>query len=349
MSLLFPVSTERLLLRPAELKDAAALLELNRFPEVVRYVHDEPWKTIEQAEMWIRKYDQEQYVVNGFGRYVAELHSTGEVIGWCGLKLRPEHGHVDLGYRFHPAHWNKGFATEASEAMLLHGFHNLGYKRLVGWAQTSNPVSIKVFQKLGGQHVKTWNHSPELELTEYEFLRPGIDTTVPVLFSSARLDFREIKSSDVGVNFALNTDPDVVRWTGNSAFPSVKACREFYAAYGKNYTTYGYARWMATLRDTGECIGWCGLKFYEPRNCVDLGYRLFRRFWGKGLASEAAMASLQFGFDKLELKEIYGFAYRSNPASIRILEKCGLQYLNSETDDTGELFSYVIRNQPAKA
>ncbi|MFN8712981.1 MAG: GNAT family N-acetyltransferase [Bacteroidota bacterium] len=345
MSLLFPISTERLLLRPAEMKDAAALLEINRFPEVVRYVHDEPWQTIEQAEDWIRKQHYEQYVANGFGRYVAELHSTGEVIGWCGLKLRPEHGHVDLGYRFHPAHWGSGFATEAGEAMLLHGFHNLGYKRLVGWAQTNNPASVRVFQKLGGQHVKTWNHNLELELTEYEFLRPGADVNTPVIFSSARLDFREIQGSDGGVNFALNTDPDVVRWTGNGAFPSVKACREFYTAYRENYTTYGYARWMATLRDTDECIGWCGLKFLPERNSVDLGYRLFHRFWGKGLATEAAKASLEHGFAKHNLKEIFGYAYTSNPASIQVLKKCGLSYLDSETDDTGELQRFVIRRK----
>ncbi|MCU0432003.1 MAG: GNAT family N-acetyltransferase [Bacteroidia bacterium] len=342
-SLLFPISTERLLLRTAEMRDAAALLELNRHEEVVRYVHDEPWQSMSQAEEWIGKHQTQQYAATGMGRYVVQLHETGEVIGWCGLKLRPEHGHVDLGYRFHPAHWGNGFATEASEVMLLHGFHNLGYKRLVGWAQTQNPASVRVFQKLGGRHVKTWHHNPDLEITEYEFIRPGADMHTPVLFRSARLDFREISVADTGVNFALNTDPDVVRWTGNTAFASVKACREFYSAYSENYTKYGYARWMATLRDTDECIGWCGLKFFEPRNCVDLGYRLFRRFWGKGLATEAALASLQYGTEQLGLKEIYGFAYRSNPASIRVLEKCGMKYLESETEEIGELMRYVVK------
>ncbi|MCA6361821.1 MAG: GNAT family N-acetyltransferase [Bacteroidetes bacterium] len=343
--LLFPISTEHLLLRPAELRDAAALLELNRHEEVTRYVHDVPWQNIAQAELWINKQQREQYEATGMGRYVAELKDSGEVIGWCGLKLRPEHRHVDLGYRFHPAHWGKGYATEASEVMLLHGFHTLGHKRLVGWAQTQNPASIRVFEKLNGRLVKTWMHAPGLEIAEYEFIRPGANMQTPVLFRSSRLDFREITASDTGVNFALNTDPDVVRWTGNTAFASVNVCRDFYAAYGENYTKYGYARWMATLRDTDECIGWCGLKFYEPRNCVDLGYRLFQRFWGKGLASEAAIASMKFGKEQLGLDEIHGFAYRSNPASIRILEKCGMHYTGSETEETDELLKYVISLQ----
>ncbi|MFI5264389.1 MAG: GNAT family N-acetyltransferase, partial [Candidatus Kapaibacterium sp.] len=61
----------------------------------------------------------------------------------------------------------------------------------------------------------------------------------------------------------------------------------------------------------------------------DIGYRLIKRFWGKGFATESAIASLQYGFEKLELPEIFGTVDMDNIASRNVLIKSGLKYVET--------------------
>jgi RimJ/RimL family protein N-acetyltransferase len=80
---------------------------------------------------------------------------------------------------------------------------------------------------------------------------------------------------------------------------------------------------------------------------VDVAYRLLPAYWGQGLATEAALASVQYGFAKLGLKRIIGLAMPENVASIRVLEKAGLHYIE-EVSFLGHRFSkYAI--SPAAA
>ena len=66
---------------------------------------------------------------------------------------------------------------------------------------------------------------------------------------------------------------------------------------------------------------------YLPEfNEIDLGYRLLPEFWGKGIATEASHAILTYGFDKLKLKRIIAIAMKENKASIRVMEKVGMQF-----------------------
>jgi RimJ/RimL family protein N-acetyltransferase len=94
-----------------------------------------------------------------------------------------------------------------------------------------------------------------------------------------------------------------------------------------------YGRWAVHTKAENEFIGWCGLKSRPERKEIDLGYRFIRSSWGKGFATEAAYASLRYGFDKLQLDRIIGRAMPQNLASIRVLEKCGMQFLTDEIVD----------------
>ena len=71
------------------------------------------------------------------------------VIGFAGLKWLVELGEVDLGYRFLPAYWGVGLATEAGEAVLRYGFERLGLRRVIGLVMPENTASIRVLEKLG--------------------------------------------------------------------------------------------------------------------------------------------------------------------------------------------------------
>ena len=76
-----------------------------------------------------------------------------------------------------------------------------------------------------------------------------------------------------------------------------------------DYRKYGFGRGACVLKTTGEQIGFAGLKYLEELGEVDVAFRLMRPYWGLGLASEAAQASVRLGFTKLGLKRIIGLGH----------------------------------------
>ncbi|MCP3984270.1 MAG: GNAT family N-acetyltransferase, partial [bacterium] len=106
--------------------------------------------------------------------------------------------------------------------------------------------------------------------------------------------------------------------------PSLDAAREAIASY-PDWDTVGYGRWASVLKETRAVIGFCGLKYLPELDAVDVGYRFLPKYWGRGLATEACRASLDFGFTTLELEQIIGLVLPENVASIRVLEKVGMQ------------------------
>ncbi len=147
-----------------------------------------------------------------------------------------------------------------------------------------------------------------------------------IILETPRLILREFSPEmDAAGFFELNSDPEVLRYTGDAPFESVGAAQDFLKNY-EQYRLHGYGRWSTILKDTGAFLGWCGLRFMEDLGDADVGFRLHRRYWGQGYATEAARASVLFGFEKLQLPVILGRAAKENIASIRVLEKIGLQY-----------------------
>lgn len=96
------------------------------------------------------------------------------------------------------------------------------------------------------------------------------------------------------------------------------------------YLLYNHGRWAVHQKPLLEFVGWCGLKYIPEREDIDLGYRFKKKSRGKGFATEAASACLQYGFSQLRLQKIIGRALPENLASIRVLEKCGMQYVCEE-------------------
>jgi [ribosomal protein S5]-alanine N-acetyltransferase len=139
------------------------------------------------------------------------------------------------------------------------------------------------------------------------------------------LILRPFAIQDAAGLFALNADPEVLKYTGDSPFANVESATEFIRSYDA-YTRWGYGRWAMILKESDQFIGWCGLRFSEQTQETDLGFRLVRSHWGKGLATAAANASVKYGFQQLRLPQIVGRAMKENQASIRVLEKCGMQF-----------------------
>lgn len=142
---------------------------------------------------------------------------------------------------------------------------------------------------------------------------------------TTRLLLRKMHPDDATDAFDLNNDPDVVRYTGDGPFATVDDARRFLENYDA-YEKWGYGRLHCYLRSTGEYIGWCGLKYHPAENETDLGYRLKKKFWNQGFATEAGEVCLYYGFETLKLPAIVGRVMKENTPSIKVLEKLGMQF-----------------------
>lgn len=146
------------------------------------------------------------------------------------------------------------------------------------------------------------------------------------LLVTPRLHLREFTVEDARDIHLLNLDPEVIRYTGDAPFPSVAAAAKFLEGYD-HYRRYGHGRWAVELRENGTFLGWCGLKYTPELDEHDIGFRFMRVHWGKGYATEAALACLGHGFEVLGLTTVVGRAMKANAASIRVMEKMGMQYV----------------------
>lgn len=147
------IETPRLYLRRFTLADAPLIYKLNSKPEVLQYLHEHLVKDETHAAEVLTNIILPQYERN-LGRWATYLKDTDEFIGWCGLKYRPEIDETDLGYRFLPQHWGKGYATEAAKHTVEYGLNILGLQTITGRAHVENAASLKVLQKIGMTYLK---------------------------------------------------------------------------------------------------------------------------------------------------------------------------------------------------
>lgn len=142
--------TERLILRQVRNDDLDAYAVMHAHPEVMRYSPERRALNREETAAlltWI----QTAYVTEGYGLWAVVNKVGQQVIGYCGfthyvLEGRDE---VELGYRFTPAAWGQGFATEAAGACLQLAWHHLHLQRVVSLIEPENTLSVRVAKKLG--------------------------------------------------------------------------------------------------------------------------------------------------------------------------------------------------------
>ena len=149
-----------------------------------------------------------------------------------------------------------------------------------------------------------------------------------------RLILRELQKGDLKAWFEMDSDPLVHKYLGNLPAKSLEEIEVAFQSICQQYTDNGIGRWAAIEKKSGNFIGWSGLKFIKEFennhiNFYDVGYRLHPNYWGKGYATESAIAAIKYGFNNLKLSEIFGIAHVENTASRNALEKCGLKYIET--------------------
>ncbi|HEY0751500.1 MAG TPA: GNAT family N-acetyltransferase [Chitinophagaceae bacterium] len=151
--------TDRLILREFHASDAEDMFHLNADPDVIRYTHNLPFKSISEAREFILNYTH--YKDYGFGRWAVINKSDNSWLGWCGLKYTPDIDEYDIGFRFFKKYWNKGYATESALASIDVGFNRLKIPTIIGRAMSQNTASIRVLEKIGLVFMKKFDFEGE--------------------------------------------------------------------------------------------------------------------------------------------------------------------------------------------
>jgi len=148
-----------------------------------------------------------------------------------------------------------------------------------------------------------------------------------------RLIIRDLEEHDAKGIFALDSDPEVHEYLGKKPIQTLKEAEEIITYIRNQYIENGIGRWAVIDKETDDFIGWTGLKYEKGLrkefNYYDLGYRLRKKYWGKGIATETAIESLKYGFEKLNVKEIGAAADINHLASNKILTKVGLKLIDT--------------------
>lgn len=155
---------------------------------------------------------------------------------------------------------------------------------------------------------------------------------------TARLRLRPLRSDDVDAYYeGISRDPDVMRYLPGGV-PRQRYDAEWVVNYFMRHTElHGFGVWGVEELSGGKLIGHAGLEYIPGAEEVELAYTLAKAYWGKGYATEAAHASIAYGFESLDLPEIYALAYPENTASQKVMRKIGMvdqgltdQYYGSE-------------------
>ncbi|WP_435455630.1 GNAT family N-acetyltransferase [Variovorax sp. LT2P21] len=143
---------------------------------------------------------------------------------------------------------------------------------------------------------------------------------------TARLILRPWLERDRTPFATLSADPEVMKHLLPFASPS--AADAWIDRQQAHLETHGFCFWALEWKETGEFIGAAGLLRvgYEAHfaPAVEVGWRIVRRFWGRGLAPEAAKSAIDFGFEHLGLQEIVANTVPANTSSRRVMEKLGM-------------------------
>lgn len=147
---------------------------------------------------------------------------------------------------------------------------------------------------------------------------------MPVHLRTERLELRPLTGDDLDDLAALNGDPEVMRHIPSGPSTREQVRDEVLPRLLSYRGDFGF--WAAVDRATGDFLGWFHFRPPSgPEPGIELGYRLHRRSWGRGYATEGSRALIRRGFTELGVERVLADTLAVNTASRRVLEKVGLR------------------------
>lgn len=145
--------------------------------------------------------------------------------------------------------------------------------------------------------------------------------------ATPRLILRRLTMRDAADVYEYARDREVARQVLWEAHASVWESKAFLRFIIRQYRTGQPASWGIVLKETGRVIGTIGFMSWNADNStMELGYSLARAYWNQGLMTEALTAVLRQTFDVLKINRAEAMHFTDNPASGRVMAKCGMQY-----------------------
>jgi RimJ/RimL family protein N-acetyltransferase len=143
------------------------------------------------------------------------------------------------------------------------------------------------------------------------------------------LTLRPLEPEDAEVLHRIYQADDVLRYFPVTTPPPLEKVQRFIASQLEHLEKHGYGNWGVLPEGEQQIIGWAGLQFVPELNEIEVGFLLDPPFWGKGLATKAARAAIQFCFERFELDHVIALVHPDNIASRRVIQKCGMTYVET--------------------
>ncbi|MEO6003789.1 MAG: GNAT family N-acetyltransferase [Opitutus sp.] len=147
------------------------------------------------------------------------------------------------------------------------------------------------------------------------------------MIETPRLLLREFTDTDLPALYAIVSNPETMRFSDGVETETTARAR--LAAFRRSYLERGFGKWAVQKKKDGQVIGYCGfgLEDFDGTTEPELGFRFLPPFWGVGFATEAALGCSCYAFTVLRFSRYLGFANPANGASLRVLEKLGMNLI----------------------
>ena len=157
---------------------------------------------------------------------------------------------------------------------------------------------------------------------------------------------RQFTPNDLEDMYRIYSDSEVMKYLNEGVRNREETAADLFqiiAHWEKN----AFGLWAVVNKQNNQLIGDGGLRFLGKTPEVEVGYVLAKAYWGKGLASEVAAATLKYGFEVLKLEKIVAVANTKNRASRRVMEKVGMRYQHN-LEDSDRVYYSISRKFTSK-
>jgi len=165
-----------------------------------------------------------------------------------------------------------------------------------------------------------------------------------VILETKRLLLRRQRIEDLDDLWALYCDPEITKYIPDAPRSRAEAKEELEWHMNGHPRFPELGLWATIHKETGKFVGRCGLLPWtiDGQNEVEVAYTIAREYWGQGLASEAAQAILNYGFEHLNLLRLISLIDAENIASLKVAEKIGMTFEKEARDELGTFLVYSI-------
>lgn len=175
-----------------------------------------------------------------------------------------------------------------------------------------------------------------------------------LILETERLSLRPLELSDAEAMFAMDANPNVHKYLWQKPALHIEESIKVIEYVQRQYQENKIGRYATILKETGDFIGWTGIKFVNDHvengntNFYDYGYRLNEKFWNKGYATEVTKFWLNYGFTQMNIDNINAYTHAENGASNKVLGRCGMTFMEDYPDPEGVLWKWWQLENPIK-